>query len=157
MWVFVPVVLDYCNCRLNLLLNFRGEESVIVKDGRIHKIKFFIIASILIYVLKIGPDVLSVQESIGHDNRIQNELVISKDAVPFPLGFSGDFSRSKLPKAGCKNINPSFRQSLSVSYNFPVFHFFNTPETIPTQTVRIISVLRKQNICHQSSEDDAAA
>ena len=128
-----------------------------MKDGRIHKIKFFIIASILIYVLKIGPDVLSVQESIGHDNRIQNELVISKNAVPFPLGFSGDFSRSKLQKAECKNITPSFRQSLSISYNFSVFQFFNTPETIPPQTVRIISVLRKQNICHQSSEGDAAA
>jgi hypothetical protein len=140
-----------------VLFNFRGEQSVIVKDGRIHKINFFIIASILIYVLKIGPDVLSVQESIGHDNRIQNELVISKDAVPLPLVFSGDLSKSKLQKAECKNITPSFRYSLSVSCNFPVFHFFNTPETIPTQTVRIISVLRKQNICHQSSEDDLAA
>ena len=139
------------------MFNFRGEESVAVKYGRIHKIKFLIIASILIYVLKIGPDVLSVQESIGHDNRIQNELVISKDAAPFPLGFSNAFSKSKLPKPECKNINPSFRHSLSVSYNFPVFHFFYTPETIPTQTVRIISVLCKQNICHQSSEDDLAA
>jgi hypothetical protein len=128
-----------------------------VKHGRRHKINFFIIASILIYVLKIGPDVLSVQESISHDNRIQNELVIPKDVVPFPLGFSGDFSRSKLQKAGCKNITPSFHQSLSFSSNSPVFHFFNTPETIPPQTVRIISILRKQNICHQSSEDDVAA
>jgi len=124
-----------------------------VKDGRIHQINFFIIASILIYVLKIGPDVLSVQESIGHDNRIQNELVISKFAVPFPLGFSGDFSRSKLQKAECKNITPSFRHSLSISFNFPV----NTTVINPPQTVRIISVLCKQNICHQSSEGDAAA
>jgi hypothetical protein len=131
--------------------------EVTVKDRRIHHINFFIIAGILIYVLKIGPDVLSVQESIGHDNRIQNELVISKVAVPLPLGFSGDFLKSKLQNAGCKNITPSFRHSLSSFYNFPDFYFFNTPETIPTQTVRIISVLRKQNICHQSSEDDAAA
>jgi hypothetical protein len=139
------------------LFDFRGEGSVTVKHGRRHNINFFIIASILIYVLKIGPDVLSVQESIGHDNRIQNGLVISKDAVPFPLRLSGDFSKSKLQKAGCKNINSSFRQSLSFSSNSPVFHFFNTPETIPAQTVRILSVLRKKNICHQSSEDDAAA
>lgn len=139
------------------MFNFRGEESVAVKYGRIHKIKFFIIASILIYVLKIGPDVLSVQESIGHDNRTQNELVVSKVAAPLPFEFSSDFSKSELQKAGCNNITPSFRHALSVSCNFPDFHFFNTHETIPTQTVRSISVLRKQNIYHQSSEDDAAA
>jgi len=128
-----------------------------VKAGRIHQINFFIIASILIYVLKIGPDVLSVQESIGHDNRIQNELVISKDAVPFPLVFFSDFLKSKLQNAECKNITPAFRYYLYVSYKSPVVHFFNTPENIPAQTARIISVLRKQNICHQSAEDELAA
>jgi len=128
---------------------------VAVKDRRIHQIKFFIIASLLIYVLKIGPDILSVQESIGHDNRIQNELVIFRVAVPLPFEFSSDFSKSELRKAEYKNITPSFRHSLSC--NFPDYHFFNTHETIPTQTVKSISVLRKQNICHQSSEDDEAA
>jgi hypothetical protein len=127
-----------------------------MKAVLLHRINFFIIAGILIYVLKIGPDHLSVQEAIGHDNRIENALVISRDYIPFSPGFFHDFSKSKLQKAECKNITPAFWHYFSSSYNSPVIQFINTPKSNPTQTVRIISVLRRQNICHQSSEDDVA-
>jgi hypothetical protein len=127
-----------------------------MKKNRTHiYLTLILLANILIYLFKLDRDFFSFQEYHSQPHKTYNEQLISKKASYFGIT---SFTISKFCKSCVsdkKDIGQSFNwSSIHILYDSHVHCLLKLHESTTIPTIRIVSILHKNNICHKSSEDE---
>jgi hypothetical protein len=135
--------------------------GIIFKTMKRHKFNFcfsiILLANILAYFFKIDRDIYSIQEYYHHPHQTYSEQLYSQCRSYFVADNSDNVPFAKSWNHEKYNIDqPSIWNAISSLYGARVLSLFKIHENTTTQNLRFISILHKQNICHKSSEGDAA-
>jgi hypothetical protein len=125
------------------------------KDNSKYYFTLILLAYILIYFFKIDKTVFSFQVCHRSPNQSYNEQPFSENSICSVCTISGfsQFIKSRVSE------NRSFGyisdwSSVLYSYNLSVHHFLKCQKLFVVPTLKIVSIIHKQNIFHKSTEED---
>jgi hypothetical protein len=123
--------------------------------------RFFILilfAHILVCFLKIDRDVFVFQEYICRPQQTYTERPLCRNVLYCRISASDfyQFSRLLVTEIYTANCISAWR-SMVVSHNVRVHRLLRCQKIFVAPISKTVSVLLRKNICHKSSENDAAA